>query len=306
MGQTKTLFVGFVILILSVSVLASLEKQQKNSNQKLKSNSLRLAQKQGPLFSFQANEKVRVDVVKKIKRDMLFFVEGFAFISKNLILESTGLENQTEIHLIDLDDMSIKNSYTFDPEIFGEGSAMIKDSQTGKNVVFMMTYKNNIVYKMDENLTEILQEYPLPPEMREGWGMHKLSEDTIIATDGTNRLFHINPENFTVKQIVKVTDSQGYSQDNLNELEIIDGKVYCNIFMSKKIVVFDPYTGKIESTLNFSPLVQFLESEDGYRQYVGYNNVLNGIAYNPETKQTLITGKNWPYIYEVKLVQINS
>ncbi|KAL4506476.1 hypothetical protein ABPG72_000047 [Tetrahymena utriculariae] len=303
MSSTKVLFASFIILILSVSVIAQLEKQQKNSNQKLKSTSLRLIQKQGPLFSFNANQQVRVDVVKKIKRDMLFFVEGFAFISNNLILESTGLENQTEIHLIDLDDMSIKNSYTFDPEIFGEGSAMIKDSKTGKNVVFMMTYKNNIVYKMDENLTEILEQYPLPSEMQEGWGMHKLSDDTIIATDGSSRLFHINPENFTVKQVVRVTDSQGYPVVNLNELEIIDGKVYCNIFTSKKIVVFDPFTGKVQQTLDFTPLVQFLESEDGYRQYASYNNVLNGIAYNPETKQTLITGKNWPYIYEVKFIQ---
>ncbi|KAL4460000.1 hypothetical protein ABPG74_003526 [Tetrahymena malaccensis] len=303
MGSTKTLLAGFIILILSTSVIAQLEKQQKNSNQKLKSTSLRLTQKQGPLFSFQANDQVRVDVVKKIKRDMLFFVEGFTFISKNLILESTGLENQTEIHFIDLDDMSIKNSYTFDSEIFGEGSAMIKDRKTGKNVVFMMTYQNRIVYKMDEDLTQILERYPLPKEMQEGWGMHKLSDDTIIATDGTSRLFHIDPENFTVKKIVEVTNSEGYSQNQLNELEIIDGKVYCNIFISKKIVVFDPQTGKIESTLDFAPLVKFLESEDGYRQYVGYNNVLNGIAYNQETKQTLITGKNWPYIYEVKFVQ---
>ena len=45
--------------------------------------------------------------------------------------------------------MSVTNSYTFDSEIFGEGSAMIKDPTNGENIIFMMTYRNRIVYKMD-------------------------------------------------------------------------------------------------------------------------------------------------------------
>lgn len=87
---------------------------------------------------------------------MLFFVEGLSFYSKNIMLESTGLINQTEIHYLDLNDMSIFNSFTFDGNIFGEGSVMIKDKKTGEDVVFMMTYKNRIVFKLDSKLTHII------------------------------------------------------------------------------------------------------------------------------------------------------
>jgi glutamine cyclotransferase len=31
--------------------------------------------------------------------------------------------------------------------------------------------------------------------------------------------------------------------------------------------------------------------------------VLNGIAYDPATKKTYLTGKYWPRLYEVKLVE---
>jgi glutaminyl-peptide cyclotransferase len=29
--------------------------------------------------------------------------------------------------------------------------------------------------------------------------------------------------------------------------------------------------------------------------------VMNGIAYNPETKTFFLTGKNWPKMFEVKI-----
>ena len=32
-------------------------------------------------------------------------------------------------------------------------------------------------------------------------------------------------------------------------------------------------------------------------------DVLNGIAYNPLTGKIYLTGKNWPRLYEVKLVE---
>lgn len=144
--------------------------------------------------------------------------------------------------------------------------------------------------------------------MREGWGMTKLDESTILATDGTNRLFHIDPTNFTIKKVVKVFNQNNHPLNQLNELEIIDGKVYCNIFTTYKIIVLDPQSGSLEDILDFTPLVNNLQAEKGYAKYttgINSNNVLNGIAFNPETKKTLITGKNWPYIYEIRLVKKN-
>ena len=35
-------------------------------------------------------------------------------------------------------------------------------------------------------------------------------------------------------------------------------------------------------------------------------DVLNGIAYDPESKRIYLTGKNWPRMYEVKLVEVEN
>ena len=47
----------------------------------------------------------------------------------------------------------------------------------------------------------------------------------------------------------------------------------------------------------------------GYRRLLAVggdgtiHDVLNGIAYNPTDKKIYLTGKNWPKMYEVKLVE---
>lgn len=52
--------------------------------------------------------------------------------------------------------MSISHSYIFKSQIFGEGSVLIKDKKTGEDVIFMMTYQNNIVYKLDSKLQKVI------------------------------------------------------------------------------------------------------------------------------------------------------
>jgi glutamine cyclotransferase len=39
------------------------------------------------------------------------------------------------------------------------------------------------------------------------------------------------------------------------------------------------------------------------RLYTAETDVLNGIAYNPTTGKIYLTGKNWPKMYEVRLVE---
>ncbi|HNV52842.1 MAG TPA: glutaminyl-peptide cyclotransferase [Tenuifilaceae bacterium] len=34
----------------------------------------------------------------------------------------------------------------------------------------------------------------------------------------------------------------------------------------------------------------------------GNEDVLNGIAYDPNTKRIFVTGKNWPKLYQVEIV----
>ncbi len=59
--------------------------------------------------------------------------------------------------------------------------------------------------------------------------------------------------------------------------------------------------------LDFSELVKDLDNTPGYINYSqsNINYCLNGIAYNKNTDKLLITGKMWPFIYEVKLEDLD-
>ena len=74
-------------------------------------------------------------------------------------------------------------------------------------------------------------------------------DEKLYATDGSDKLFILNPETLKVEEIIKVYESKGKSshpQKNVNELEYVDGSIYANIWMSPEIVKINPKTGEIE------------------------------------------------------------
>ncbi|NJM16067.1 MAG: glutaminyl-peptide cyclotransferase [Bacteroidales bacterium] len=98
---------------------------------------------------------------------------------------------------------------------------------------------------------------------------------------------------FTVKKRITVADSHN-EIGLLNELEHVEPWVLANIYGSTKIAFIEPVTGKVSYYLDLSALVP--EKFKDSREYV-----LNGIAFDPKTKHLFVTGKYWPYLYEIKL-----
>ncbi len=72
-------------------------------------------------------------------------------------------------------------------------------------------------------------------------------------------------------------------------------RIYANIWPTDQIVVIDPATGRVTGGIDLSGLWTPPEEEQG-------ESVLNGIAYLPETKHLLVTGKLWPRMYEIELI----
>jgi glutamine cyclotransferase len=91
-----------------------------------------------------------------------------------------------------------------------------------------------------------------------------------------------------------VTDING-RVGYLNELEYINGYVYANIWLTDLIAQISPGTGKITGWVDLKginpPLLKLKKS-----------HVLNGIAYNKKNKTIIITGKCWPWLYEIELI----
>jgi hypothetical protein len=88
-----------------------------------------------------------------------------------------------------------------------------------------------------------------------------------------------------------VHDEQGAPLANINELEYINGEIYANVWLTDMVARIDPASGLIVAWINFGGLLPAGMPVD----------VLNGIAYDSTTGHLLVTGKFWPYLFEVRL-----
>jgi glutamine cyclotransferase len=78
---------------------------------------------------------------------------------------------------------------------------------------------------------------------------------------------------------------------SINELEWINGKIYCNVWQKDAIAIVNPTSGAVEGILDLSELRKQTQAQ--------IKDVLNGIAYNPKTKTIFVTGKNWDKTFEI-------
>lgn len=219
------------------------------------------------------------DVVATYPHGTDAFIQGL-FFHDGVLYETTGQYGASRIirHSLfgDADGATVK----LPDNLFGEGAAAIGDR------IYSLTWRAGLGFVRDlETLSPIGKfEYS-----GEGWG---LTHDgtRIIVSDGTNRLRFFDPETFEQQGSVAVM-ANGRPVPRLNELEYIDGEVWANIWQTDVIARISPDTGTVVGFVNMSGLHP---NRDDPRE-----QVLNGIAYDPESGRLLVTGKEWPTFYEV-------
>lgn len=313
--RKATLVSLFVILSLSCFAQALLRNYPKKAGtitQKSPSTFLKIAaaKKSKPgLQSLQAKKEAvePFTIVNRYKRSDQAYTEGFSYYN-GLILESTGAAGETRLQWLKLNEdtktVEILKKFDFPGDYFGEGSALV--NVNGFSSIYMMTYTQKIAVKVDTGLNSIQKVFQMPSEIQEGWGMTLLptKPNTVLVSDGTNNIYECDvSQDLAIKQTHSFMDpSYGGILHNINELEYVDGFVYANRFMYDEIVKLDMTTNKIVQKYN----TENLRSEatkmiyQMYGRYLAFDEVINGIAYNPQKGTFYLTGKRWPLIFEVK------
>jgi glutamine cyclotransferase len=205
----------------------------------------------------------------------LFFYDGALY-------ESTGHVGQSTIRRIHLESGEVEQLANVPPPFFGEGSVQWKDE------ILSLSWKAGVGFRW--NLDDFKEKSRFS-YAGEGWGLTR-TDNELIMSDGTNQLRFIDPENFSEKRRIAVT-ANGRPIARLNELEWIDGKIWANIWMSSQIVGINPDSGAISSVINLKPLTDAIASSD-------FNAVLNGIAWDAKGERLLVTGKRWPWLFELR------
>jgi glutamine cyclotransferase len=113
-------------------------------------------------------------------------------------------------------------------------------------------------------------------------------------SDGTNVLYFFEPDMFTVVSRIEVYDNEK-KIDSLNELEYINGEIWANIWLTDLIAQIDPISGKVLAYVDLKGILP--ESERN-----ADTDVLNGIAYDKSGDRIFVTGKKWPKLYEIKII----
>lgn len=237
-----------------------------------------------------------VEVAEVYRHDSGAFTQGLE-IDGDRLYESTGLVGSSWIRSTQIGESPVSGpeiAHTvLAPPLFGEGITISGDT------LWQLTWKNGLAIKRDKDTLAERGRYPLTTE---GWGICALEnqgrENQLATSDGTSTVMFRDPETFAVTRSVDVS-RDGRPVSYLNELECAeDGTIYANLWQTDTIVGIDPADGRVVSTIDASPLRRQLVL-DGSENPV---DVLNGIAQIPGTDRFLLTGKNWPQMFEVRFV----
>jgi len=175
----------------------------------------------------------------------------------------------------------VLRSTALDDSVFGEGLAVVDDR------LVQITWQDGLAFVYDRDTFDQVQTFAYSGE---GWGLC-YDGTRLVMSNGSDRLAFRDPETFEVQAAVEVT-LDGAPVAQLNELECVGDKVYANVWQTDQIVVIDPETGEVTTSIDGSSLPRQAGAD-----------VLNGIAVDPEGGLWL-TGKRWDSMHRVELTPV--
>lgn len=229
-------------------------------------------------------ERFGYEIVRSYPHDPAAFTQGLTLVDGQLY-EGTGLHGQSSLRRVDLQSGAALQQIALDGRYFGEGIAVVGDR------IVQLTYQTGVGFVYDRKTFAKLREFKYKGE---GWGL-TYDGQRLIMSDSTDTLRFWDPETFAEVGRVRVRDGD-VAIDRVNEMEYVDGAIYANIWQEDRIARIDPKTGVVTAWIDMSNLLTATERSRGV-------DVLNGIAHDPGTGHFLITGKLWPWVFEVRFVR---
>lgn len=237
--------------------------------------SCNLQKKEIQKLDSQPQNLVPYKINKELPHDSLSYTQGLVYADEKLY-ESTGGEHSW-LAEVDVQTGEQKRKVTLDKKYFGEGITVLN------NKIYQLTWKHKTGFIYNKETFELLGSFQYDFD---GWGITTNGTHLLIS-DGSNRIYFVDTLHFKVSRQLEVTE-KGLPVNKLNELEYIKGFIWANRWETNHLLKIDAQTGQVVGRLDLTAVAEKV------RSHWPDARELNGIAYNPQKGELLITGKLWP------------
>lgn len=230
---------------------------------------------------------IRWELVDTRPHDPAAFTQGLV-AHEGVLIESTGDccpsgSGLSSIRRVDPRTGDVLAIRRIPAPVFAEGVAVLGGS------AWQLTWLDGVVYRVSPRT---LRRSATVPYDRGGWGLTTQGR-RLVASDGSARLFWLDPPTLRTTRTVTVRD-EGRPVPLLNEMELLGGLIWANVWKDDRIALIDPRSGGVRAWLDMSSL---------RRRIAPSGEVLNGIARDPVTGHVIVTGKLWDRMFVVRLAE---
>jgi glutamine cyclotransferase len=224
-------------------------------------------------------QPARYDVTARYPHDPAAYTEGLVG-GDGVLFESTGLNAQSDVRRVDLKTGRVLASRALAANRFGEGLTLLHGR------LYQLTWKDGVAYTYDPATLTPGDSFHYAGE---GWGLTTDGTD-LIMSDGSDSLRVYSPT-FQLQRVIHVRYHDTPLQQ-VNELEYVGGEILANVYRTNWVMRIDPSSGLAREAIDFGEL---------YPDRPVSADVMNGIAIAPDGQQLLLTGKQWPTLFQVRL-----
>lgn len=248
-------------------------------------------------------------VIERYPHNPSFFTQGLE-LYKGRLFETSGLYGRSRVMAYPFPPADTSPAFglkgvALPDHLFAEGLTLYRDR------LYVLTWRAGLGLVLDAESFTLLSRFRYAGE---GWGLcysHSLGKPyrenealgntppgngargnngAMVMSNGTATLQWLDSDTLKVIRKVVVRDG-GEAVDKLNELECRGELILANRWQLNEIVIIHGRSGQLLGRLDLSALVP---------EGLNPQAVLNGIAYDPDSDNWLVTGKLWPHIYRIQ------
>ncbi|MGH7915562.1 MAG: glutaminyl-peptide cyclotransferase [Candidatus Binataceae bacterium] len=227
----------------------------------------------------------RVRVVHVYPHDRGAFTQGLEY-RDGFLYESTGLYGRSTLRQEELETGKVVREIHLPARYFGEGITVLGGR------IDQLTWKSHTAFAYAQPTFQLLRTFKYSGE---GWGLANDGKEIFIS-DGTAQIRCLDPR--TLRETRRFTVHDGARKIRfLNELEWVRGQIFANVWQTSRIARISPADGRVLGWIDASGLLAPADEAQPV-------DVLNGIAYDAKGNRLFLTGKLWPKLFQVELVQV--